>query len=104
MEAELLAELSNAQRRGDTTKMKEIVTLMSNFRGYTACVDQFIVNAQKKSFIHPDIFQDVMPLARKVSAVVQMVIAILISIIIIYKIFHQIIFVILPRYSHIQNA
>ncbi|XP_022651485.1 exocyst complex component 5-like isoform X1 [Varroa destructor] len=73
VEAELLAELSTAQRYGDTAKMKEIVGLMSNFRGYGACVDQFILNAQKKAFIHPDVFQDVMPLTRKVANLVQKV-------------------------------
>lgn len=53
--------------------MKEIIGLMSNFRGYGACVDQFILNAQKKAFIHPDVFQDVMPLTRKVANLVQKV-------------------------------
>ncbi|OQR77119.1 exocyst complex component 5-like, partial [Tropilaelaps mercedesae] len=71
VEAELLSELSRAQRSGDTAKMKEVINLVSNFRGYGACVDQFIVNAQKKAFIHPDVFQDIMPLARKVADVVQ---------------------------------
>ena len=62
-----------AQRRGDITRLREIVSLMSNFCGYTACVDQFIVNAQKKAFIHPDVFTSVVGLTEKVSRIVQQV-------------------------------
>lgn len=46
IERNLIEEFVRAQNQGNVTKMKDIATIMTNFKGYSQCVDAYIETSQ----------------------------------------------------------
>ncbi|XP_022817885.1 exocyst complex component 5 [Spodoptera litura] len=65
IERNLIEEFVKAQNQGNMTKMKEIANIMTNFKGYSQCVDAFIETSQMNTLLGKDIFSAVLPLCKK---------------------------------------
>lgn len=65
IERNLIEEFVKAQNQGNMTKMKEIANIMTNFKGYSQCVDAFIETSQMNALLGKDIFSAVLPLCKK---------------------------------------
>ncbi|CAG9565467.1 unnamed protein product [Danaus chrysippus] len=65
IERSLIEEFVKAQNQGDVTKMKDIANIMTNFKGYSQCVDAYIETSQMNTLLGKDIFSAVLPLAKK---------------------------------------
>ncbi|XP_013184275.1 exocyst complex component 5 [Amyelois transitella] len=65
IERNLIDEFVKAQNQGNLNKMKEIASIMTNFKGYSQCVDAFIETSQMNSLLGKDIFSAVLPLCKK---------------------------------------
>lgn len=51
-ERALIEEFSTAQRRDDFKRMKEIASVLSQFKGYPQCVDAYIERSQAVCYLH----------------------------------------------------
>ncbi|XP_061384431.1 exocyst complex component 5 [Danaus plexippus] len=65
IERSLIEEFVKAQNHGDVAKMKDIANIMTNFKGYSQCVDAYIETSQMNTLLGKDIFSAVLPLAKK---------------------------------------
>ncbi|XP_047994630.1 exocyst complex component 5 isoform X2 [Leguminivora glycinivorella] len=65
IERNLIEEFVKAQNQGDMAKMKDIANIMTNFKGYSQCVDAFIETSQMNTLMGKDIFASVLPLCKK---------------------------------------
>ncbi|KAJ0173631.1 hypothetical protein K1T71_010780 [Dendrolimus kikuchii] len=65
IERNLIDEFVKAQNQGNMAKMKDIANLMTNFKGYSQCVDAFIETSQVNTLLGKDIFSAVLPLCKK---------------------------------------
>ncbi|XP_072929894.1 exocyst complex component 5 [Epargyreus clarus] len=70
IERNLIEEFVRAQNQGNITKMKEIANIMTNFKGYSQCVDAFIETSQNNALLGKDIFSSVLPLCKKNNTIV----------------------------------
>ncbi|EFA06250.1 exocyst complex component 5 [Tribolium castaneum] len=61
-ERTLIEEFSNAQRRDDFKRMKEIANVLSQFKGYPQCVDAYIERSQAGCLLSKDVFSRLFPL------------------------------------------
>jgi recyclin-1 len=75
IEKQLIDDFRRAYYDGDLQRMKTITAILSNFRGYSQCVDLFIEESQKGAFTKPDIFEAIPPLCKKTSDIVTEVFA-----------------------------
>lgn len=51
MERDLIEEFVRAQERDDFNRMKDIAHVLSNFKGYSQCIDAYIEFSQRASTI-----------------------------------------------------
>lgn len=65
IERNLIDEFVKAQNQGNMATMKEIANIMTNFKGYSQCVDAFIETSQMNTLLGKDIFSAVLPLCKK---------------------------------------
>ncbi|XP_075222346.1 exocyst complex component Sec10 isoform X2 [Lycorma delicatula] len=65
IERALIEEFMEAHKMDNIARMKEIASILSNFRGYSQCVDAFIEQSQMDSFVSKDVFSEVIPLCEK---------------------------------------
>ncbi|XP_073950430.1 exocyst complex component Sec10 [Choristoneura fumiferana] len=65
IERNLIEEFVRAQNQGNLAKMKDIANIMTNFKGYSQCVDAFIETSQMNTLLGKDIFSSVLPLCKK---------------------------------------
>ncbi|KAH9639196.1 hypothetical protein HF086_014060 [Spodoptera exigua] len=65
IERNLIEEFVKAQNQGNMSKMKEIANIMTNFKGYSQCVDAYIETSQMNTLLGKDIFSAVLPLCKK---------------------------------------
>ncbi|XP_038206975.1 exocyst complex component 5 [Zerene cesonia] len=65
IERNLIEEFVKAQNQGNMTKMKDIANIMTNFKGYSQCVDAYIETSQMNTLLGKDIFLSVLPLCKK---------------------------------------
>ncbi|CAH2233711.1 jg20335 [Pararge aegeria aegeria] len=65
IERNLIEEFVRAQNQGNVAKMKDIATIMTNFKGYSQCVDAYIETSQMNTLLGKDIFSAVLPLCKK---------------------------------------
>ncbi|XP_044265704.1 exocyst complex component 5 [Tribolium madens] len=63
-ERTLIEEFSNAQRRDDFKRMKEIANVLSQFKGYPQCVDAYIERSQAGCLLSKDVFSRLLPLCQ----------------------------------------
>lgn len=77
MERELIEEFIRAYRCNDKSQMKEIATIMSNFKGYNKCIDAFIEQSLMGVIIgnspldHREGFSEILPLCEKIQVIVR---------------------------------
>lgn len=77
MERELIEEFIRAYRCDDRSLMKEIATIMSNFKGYNRCIDAFIEQSLMGVIIgsspldHREGFGEILPLCEKIQNIVR---------------------------------
>lgn len=75
MEKTLINEFVQAYRCDDKSTMREIATIMSNFKGYNQCIDAFIEQSLMGVIIgsspldHREGFSEVLPLCEKVQSI-----------------------------------
>lgn len=65
IERSLIEEFVKAHRSDDRSRMKDIASILSHFKGYTQCIDAFIEQSQMGAFSSKDVFGDVIPLCEK---------------------------------------
>ncbi|XP_026760590.1 exocyst complex component 5 [Galleria mellonella] len=65
IERNLIEGFVKAQNQNNLNKMKDIANIMTNFKGYSQCVDAFIETSQMNSLLGKDIFSAVLPLCQK---------------------------------------
>ncbi|XP_046561965.1 LOW QUALITY PROTEIN: exocyst complex component 5-like [Haliotis rubra] len=70
VEKELIGEFKLAHRDGDQRKMKRIASVLQNFKSYGICIDTFITESQKHSFLKENVFDDVLPLCQRTSQLI----------------------------------
>ncbi|XP_045485567.1 exocyst complex component 5 isoform X3 [Pieris rapae] len=70
IERNLIEDFVKAQHQGNLAKMKEIANIMTNFKGYSQCVDAFIETSQMNTLTGKDIFSSVLPLCKKNNSII----------------------------------
>ncbi|XP_012272087.1 exocyst complex component 5 [Orussus abietinus] len=75
IERSLIEEFVRAHSNEDASRMKELASVLSHFKGYSQCVDAFIEQSQVGSFGGKDVFQDVIPMCTKNYKLMQQVFA-----------------------------
>lgn len=65
IERNLIEEFVKSQNSGNTSRMKEIANIMTNFKGYSQCINAFIETSQMNTLLGKDIFSAVLPLCNK---------------------------------------
>ncbi|CAF4911660.1 unnamed protein product [Pieris macdunnoughi] len=70
IERNLIEDFVKAQHQSNMAKMKEIANIMTNFKGYSQCVDAFIETSQMNTLTGKDIFSSVLPLCKKNNAII----------------------------------
>lgn len=75
IERELIEEFASVQRSGDIEKMKHIAGILSQFKGYSQCVDAYIEQSQMTTYGGKDIFVGILPMCRHHHAIIKQVFA-----------------------------
>ncbi|XP_037094545.1 LOW QUALITY PROTEIN: exocyst complex component 5-like [Pollicipes pollicipes] len=65
VERRLIERFVAAQKRGDRDAMKEVASVLSQFKGYSQCVDAFIEQSQQGAFVSRDIFREIVPVCER---------------------------------------
>ncbi|XP_017890253.1 exocyst complex component 5 [Ceratina calcarata] len=73
IERSLIEEFVRAHNREDANRMRELASILANFKGYSQCIDAFIEQSQMGSFGGKDVFQDVIPMCTKYHKLMQQV-------------------------------
>ncbi|WAR03182.1 EXOC5-like protein [Mya arenaria] len=71
IEDKLIKDFCKGHHNGDKRKMKRCASVLSNFKGHGRCIDTFIEETQKGSFISPDPFSEVFPLCKRSNELIQ---------------------------------
>uniref|UniRef100_A0A915C5A7 Exocyst complex component 5 n=1 Tax=Parascaris univalens TaxID=6257 RepID=A0A915C5A7_PARUN len=61
----MIEEFVRAHRLGDRQKMKHIAAILSEFKGYSQCLDAFVEHMQINAFRGADVFDDMLTLCQK---------------------------------------
>lgn len=75
IEKDLIEEFFQAQVKDNRPRMKEIATILSQFKGYNECKDAFIEKSQVGIFLGVGIFNDIVPLCEKSQLIISEVFA-----------------------------
>ncbi|XP_011817264.1 PREDICTED: exocyst complex component 5 isoform X3 [Colobus angolensis palliatus] len=67
LECQLIQEFTNAQRRGEISRMREVAAVLLHFKGYSHCVDVYIKQCQEGAYLRNDIFEDAAILCQRVN-------------------------------------
>ncbi|CAM5152052.1 unnamed protein product [Natator depressus] len=67
LELQLIQEFTNAQRRGEISRMREVAAVLLHFKGYSHCVDVYIKQCQEGAYLKNDIFEDTAILCQRVN-------------------------------------
>ncbi|KAH1170608.1 hypothetical protein KIL84_006226 [Mauremys mutica] len=67
LELQLIQEFTNAQRRGEISRMREVAAVLLHFKGYSHCVDVYIKQCQEGAYLRNDIFEDTAILCQRVN-------------------------------------
>lgn len=65
VEKNLIEKFASEHHAGDIQEMKRIANVLSNFKGYSQCVDVYIEQSQDVPFSGKDIFESILPLCQK---------------------------------------
>lgn len=75
IERGLIEEFATAQKQGNIEKMKTIATILSQFKGYSQCIDAYIEQSQMTPYGGKDIFVGIVPMCRLHHGVIKQVFA-----------------------------
>ncbi|KAJ8975924.1 hypothetical protein NQ317_014884 [Molorchus minor] len=64
IEKSLIEEFANAIVNEDLKRMKEIATVLSQFKGYSQCIDAYIDQSQAGCLLSKDVFGHLLPLCK----------------------------------------
>uniref|UniRef100_A0A4X2LEI8 Exocyst complex component 5 n=1 Tax=Vombatus ursinus TaxID=29139 RepID=A0A4X2LEI8_VOMUR len=67
LECQLIQEFTNAQKRGEISRMREVAAVLLHFKGYSHCVDVYIKQCQENANLRSDIFEDTAILCQRVN-------------------------------------
>ncbi|XP_048394211.2 exocyst complex component 5 isoform X1 [Stegostoma tigrinum] len=67
LECQLIQEFTNAQKRGEISRMHEVAAVLLHFKGYSHCVDVYIKQCQEGSYFRNDLFEDTAVLCQRVN-------------------------------------
>ncbi|XP_033629656.1 exocyst complex component 5-like isoform X2 [Asterias rubens] len=73
IEDELITEFRSAFHEVATERMRELAGILAHFKGYHRCVDAFIEESQANTYIFHDVYEDLIPLCKKVNSLVHQV-------------------------------
>ncbi|XP_072023600.1 exocyst complex component 5-like isoform X2 [Amphiura filiformis] len=68
IEDELISDFRQAFKQWDPVRMREVAGMLLHFKGYNRCVDAFIEESQMNTRIITDVYEDLIPLCRKVNS------------------------------------
>lgn len=75
IESDLIIEFGIAHNNGNIERMIQLATILTHFKGYQACIETFIRNAQQDAYIRGDVFDDIIPLCKTTEKLVTQVFA-----------------------------
>jgi len=75
VERRLIEEFATAQKSEDIERMKTLAQILSQFKGYTQCVDAYIEQSQMQPYSGKDIFIGIVPLCKHHNEIIQKVFA-----------------------------
>ncbi|KAJ6630920.1 Exocyst complex component 5 [Pseudolycoriella hygida] len=75
IERSLIEEFATAQKHGNIEKMKNIATILSQFKGYSQCIDAYIEQSQMTPYGGKDVFVGIVPMCRIHYGVIKQVFA-----------------------------
>lgn len=75
IERSLIEEFATAQKHGNIEKMKSIATILSQFKGYSQCIDAYIEQSQMTPYGGKDVFVGIVPMCRLHYGVIKQVFA-----------------------------
>lgn len=64
VERNLIEEFAFAQKDENIDKMKQLANILSQFKGYSQCVDVYIEQSQATNYRGKDVFDSILPLCR----------------------------------------
>lgn len=64
VERRLIEEFATAQKSEDIEKMKKLAQILSQFKGYTQCIDAYIEQSQMTPYGGKDIFIGIVPMCK----------------------------------------
>ncbi|XP_005986515.1 exocyst complex component 5 [Latimeria chalumnae] len=67
LECQLIQEFTNAQRKGEISRMREVAAVLLHFKGYSHCVDVYIKQCQEGAYLRNDLFEDTAILCQRVN-------------------------------------
>lgn len=70
IEAQLINSFQQAYFRNDRKEMKKYLNILSNFRGYQNCINEFIKNLQLSVQNARDLFKEIVPLCKKTNEII----------------------------------
>ncbi|CAG9813813.1 unnamed protein product [Phaedon cochleariae] len=73
IEKKLIEEFVNAMSNNDLQKMKKIANTLSQFRGYSECIDAYIEQSQPESLTSKDVFGHLFSLCKYNNEIIQKV-------------------------------
>ncbi|XP_063705149.1 exocyst complex component 5 [Culicoides brevitarsis] len=73
IEKDLIERFASAHHAGNIEEMKKIANVLSNFKGYSQCVDVYIEQSQDVNYSGKDIFDSVLPLCQRNYAIIEQV-------------------------------
>lgn len=76
IERDLIEKFAQFQRLNDIEKMKSIATILSQFKGYSQCIDAYIEQSEEMTaYGGKDIFAGILPMCRHHHAIIKQVFA-----------------------------
>ncbi|XP_038046156.1 exocyst complex component 5-like isoform X2 [Patiria miniata] len=73
IEEDLITEFRSAFHEGAVDRMKELAGILTHFKGFHRCIDAFIEESQANTYIFYDVYEDLIPLCKKVNNIVHQV-------------------------------
>ncbi|XP_022101262.1 exocyst complex component 5-like isoform X2 [Acanthaster planci] len=73
IEEDLITEFRASFHEGSVDRMKELASILAHFKGYHRCIDAFIEESQANTHIFFDVYEDLIPLCKKVNNLVHQV-------------------------------
>lgn len=62
IERNLIEEFATAQKHGNIERMKSIASILSQFKGYSQCIDAYIEQSQMQPYGGKDVFAGIIPM------------------------------------------